>query len=51
LNPWNPKSVAAEDGDKVTGTFNICAFTVGDRLLWGGAEPLRRMLNSATGRL
>jgi aspartate-semialdehyde dehydrogenase len=23
----------------------ISAFTVGDQLLWGAAEPLRRMLN------
>ena len=23
----------------------LCAFTVGDQLLWGAAEPLRRMLN------
>ena len=45
---------------KVTGTLNvpigrirhlsmgsryISAFTVGDQLLWGAAEPLRRMLN------
>jgi aspartate-semialdehyde dehydrogenase len=22
----------------------VCAFTVGDQLLWGAAEPLRRML-------
>ncbi len=27
------------------------AFTVGDQLLWGAAEPLRRMLNIATGTL
>src|ERR671921_822351 len=26
----------------------ISAFTVGDQLLWGAAEPLRRMLNIAT---
>lgn len=32
-------------------TLNISAFAVGDRLMWGGAEPLRRMLNIATGRL
>jgi aspartate-semialdehyde dehydrogenase len=45
---------------KVTGTLSIpvgrirklamgpeyiSAFTVGDQLLWGAAEPLRRMLN------
>ncbi len=29
----------------------ISAFTVGDQLLWGAAEPLRRMLAIATGRL
>ena len=29
----------------------ISAFTVGDQLLWGAAEPLRRMLNIATGTL
>ncbi|WP_461187418.1 aspartate-semialdehyde dehydrogenase [Arthrobacter sp. Z4-13] len=29
----------------------ISAFTVGDQLLWGAAEPLRRMLNIATGNL
>jgi aspartate-semialdehyde dehydrogenase len=23
----------------------LSAFTVGDQLLWGAAEPLRRMLN------
>ena len=23
----------------------ISAFTVGDQLLWGAAEPLRRMMN------
>jgi aspartate-semialdehyde dehydrogenase len=23
----------------------LAAFTVGDQLLWGAAEPLRRMLN------
>jgi aspartate-semialdehyde dehydrogenase len=22
----------------------VCAFTIGDQLLWGAAEPLRRML-------
>ena len=27
------------------------AFTVGDQLLWGAAEPLRRMLNILLGRL
>ncbi|WP_374761879.1 aspartate-semialdehyde dehydrogenase [Nesterenkonia aerolata] len=29
----------------------ISAFTVGDQLLWGAAEPLRRMLQIAVGRL
>lgn len=29
----------------------ISAFTVGDQLLWGAAEPLRRMLKIATGTL
>ncbi|GAA1148968.1 aspartate-semialdehyde dehydrogenase [Nesterenkonia lutea] len=29
----------------------ISAFTVGDQLLWGAAEPLRRMLLIAVGRL
>ncbi|MEC5190078.1 MULTISPECIES: aspartate-semialdehyde dehydrogenase [unclassified Arthrobacter] len=29
----------------------ISAFTVGDQLLWGAAEPLRRMLKIATGNL
>lgn len=29
----------------------ISAFTVGDQLLWGAAEPLRRMLAIARGRL
>ncbi len=29
----------------------ISAFTVGDQLLWGAAEPLRRMLLIATGNL
>ncbi|MFJ4026204.1 aspartate-semialdehyde dehydrogenase [Paenarthrobacter sp. NPDC089989] len=29
----------------------ISAFTVGDQLLWGAAEPLRRMLNIVTGTL
>ena len=26
------------------------AFTVGDQLLWGAAEPLRRMLNIVAGQ-
>ena len=29
----------------------ISAFTVGDQLLWGAAEPLRRMLKIAVGKL
>lgn len=29
----------------------ISAFTVGDQLLWGAAEPLRRMLNIVLGKL
>ena len=29
----------------------LSAFTVGDQLLWGAAEPLRRMLNIVTGNL
>jgi aspartate-semialdehyde dehydrogenase len=29
----------------------ISAFTVGDQLLWGAAEPMRRMLKIATGTL
>ena len=29
----------------------LSAFTVGDQLLWGAAEPLRRMLMIATGNL
>jgi len=27
------------------------AFTVGDQLLWGAAEPVRRMLRMLVGRL
>jgi aspartate-semialdehyde dehydrogenase len=27
------------------GETYLTAFTVGDQLLWGAAEPLRRMLN------
>lgn len=33
------------------GTEYISAFTVGDQLLWGAAEPVRRMLMIATGNL
>jgi aspartate-semialdehyde dehydrogenase len=33
------------------GPTYISAFTVGDQLLWGAAEPLRRMLAIAQGRL
>lgn len=29
----------------------LSAFTVGDQLLWGAAEPLRRMLNILTGKI
>jgi aspartate-semialdehyde dehydrogenase len=29
----------------------LSAFTVGDQLLWGAAEPLRRMLRIALDRL
>ncbi|TVP52568.1 MAG: aspartate-semialdehyde dehydrogenase [Halomonadaceae bacterium] len=51
---------------KVTGTLSVpvgrlrklsmgpeylSAFTVGDQLLWGAAEPLRRMLNILQGRI
>ena len=36
--PINGNSGAADDG------MMLCAFTVGDQLLWGAAEPLRRML-------
>ena len=28
----------------------VTAFTVGDQLLWGAAEPLRRMLRLLVGR-
>lgn len=33
------------------GSQYISAFTVGDQLLWGAAEPVRRMLKIATGTL
>lgn len=33
------------------GSDYISAFTVGDQLLWGAAEPLRRMLNIVLGKL
>ncbi|MCM3687715.1 aspartate-semialdehyde dehydrogenase [Kocuria rosea] len=33
------------------GSGYISAFTIGDQLLWGAAEPLRRMLRIATGTL
>lgn len=33
------------------GEHYLSAFTVGDQLLWGAAEPLRRMLAILTGRL
>jgi aspartate-semialdehyde dehydrogenase len=32
------------------GEDHITAFTVGDQLLWGAAEPLRRMLRLLIGR-
>ncbi|WP_041682587.1 aspartate-semialdehyde dehydrogenase [Pusillimonas sp. T7-7] len=34
-----------------TGVNQISAFTVGDQLLWGAAEPLRRMLRITLGEL
>ena len=33
------------------GSQYLGAFTVGDQLLWGAAEPLRRMLRIALGEL
>jgi len=33
------------------GPQHLSAFTVGDQLLWGAAEPLRRMLRIALGTL
>ena len=33
------------------GPLYISAFTVGDQLLWGAAEPVRRMLKIAVGKL
>ena len=33
------------------GSDYLAAFTVGDQLLWGAAEPLRRMLRLAIPRL
>lgn len=33
------------------GNDYLSAFTVGDQLLWGAAEPLRRMLRIALGEL
>ena len=32
------------------GGDTVAAFTVGDQLLWGAAEPLRRMLGILLGR-
>lgn len=34
-----------------TSPQHFCAFTVGDQLLWGAAEPLRRMLSIIRGQL
>lgn len=34
-----------------TSPRHVAAFTVGDQLLWGAAEPVRRMLGIALGRL
>lgn len=34
-----------------TSPRHVAAFTVGDQLLWGAAEPLRRMLGIVRGRL
>ena len=34
-----------------TSPRHLGAFTVGDQLLWGAAEPLRRMLAIARGQL
>jgi aspartate-semialdehyde dehydrogenase len=59
------ESIAALSPARVTGTLEVpigrlrklamgpeylSAFTVGDQLLWGAAEPLRRMLAILTGR-
>jgi aspartate-semialdehyde dehydrogenase len=33
------------------GSDYLSAFTVGDQLLWGAAEPLRRMLRITLGEL
>ena len=33
------------------GSSHLTAFTVGDQLLWGAAEPLRRMLRILLGKL
>jgi len=38
-------------GSGVHGGEYLSAFTVGDQLLWGAAEPLRRMLRLIVGRL
>ena len=34
-----------------SGATHLTAFTVGDQLLWGAAEPLRRMLRILLGKL
>src|SRR5690606_8542439 len=45
-------AIPAEPPRKVSmGPQNITAFTVGDQLLWGAADPLRRMLRIALGEL
>ncbi|VEW13700.1 Aspartate-semialdehyde dehydrogenase [Moraxella caviae] len=61
-----PESMARLTPVAVTGTLNVAvgrlrkmnmggeyltAFTVGDQLLWGAAEPLRRMLAILQGRI
>jgi aspartate-semialdehyde dehydrogenase len=37
--------------DMEKGAMHLSAFTVGDQLLWGAAEPLRRMLRILMGKL
>jgi len=51
IDPTNSIALVADsidvtqDGDKLKmGPEYVSAFTVGDQLLWGAAEPLRRML-------
>jgi aspartate-semialdehyde dehydrogenase len=38
-------------GSGANGGEYLSAFTVGDQLLWGAAEPLRRMLRILLGKL